>query len=533
LAIVGAFMGLILGWFGGGSIGAVLGAIVLGAGGYALGRLLAPASLPKPDDRLAKIQFLLNQELERFGATSVAELRRRQTRYLELRAVVPPARERQRAQTDWLVRHQVALDSLFLVGGTRDVDAARAAEAALRECERAINLSTTQLGDAEVVRDAALRNLGIRRDAAVRGLAVVGVTATEPEVAFASLRALRETRLQRQELLSAKAEHRHQADAIAGHAGALADAERKLVQARAIATECLARVGIASLDEESSDRLRIRREAFRAYSDALVRQSELRNSRRLVIGSDDPVEWIRRRDVLLSQVATTDECDSRGVEELGRLIEEARRLRDTAFHTRSQVRANRDSTIQGVRPPAEIEEDLSVATRERDRLERLKNALEGANSLLAEVAVNFRRGFAPRLENGVRETLTTVTGGRYQDVAIDPQDLEIKLKLAGQVDLVPFHRVSHGTRDAVALLLRTSIVDLLTNSNEPAPIFLDDPLVHIDRQRATCLLETLSHLAEQRQLFYFTQDERVIDWAENHSGCSVHPLDVITARSTP
>jgi energy-coupling factor transporter ATP-binding protein EcfA2/uncharacterized membrane protein YeaQ/YmgE (transglycosylase-associated protein family) len=530
-AVVGVLVGLIVGWLAGGPVGAVLGAIVLGAVGYVVGGRLAPASQPTPDSRLAQTQLLLNQELDRYGASSVVELRRRWNRYLVLQAAVPAARERQRVRTEWLARHQRALDNMFLVGGTRDVDAARVAETDLRDREQAIIRGTTQLGDAEVTRDAAQIALGTSRAAAERALAVVDLTATTPDLGFESLRAIGETRLERQKLLGDRAEQQHQADAGEAHVRALGETVQKLIEARAIAMESLARVGVPTLDEHSVECLRVRHEAFGAYTDALSHQSQLMNTRRFVIGSDDPAEWARRRDLLQTRVATADEDDPRGVDELNRLRNEASAARQVAADQQSQVRANRDSVLRGVRPPAEIEEELATAQQERDRLERLKNALEGANSLLNEVALSFHRGFAPQLESGMRGILSTVTGGRYLDVAIDPEDLGIKLKLVGRLELVRFDQVSHGTRDAVALLLRTSIVDLLSSSNEPVPIFLDDPLVHIDRQRATVLLDVLGSLAEHRQLFYFTQDERVIAWAQDRPTCCVHSLERITPGS--
>ena len=50
---------------------------------------------------------------------------------------------------------------------------------------------------------------------------------------------------------------------------------------------------------------------------------------------------------------------------------------------------------------------------------------------------------------------------------MSPTDLSVRLASRERGGLVPLEIVSQGTREAVALLLRVSIVDLLSNADEP------------------------------------------------------------------
>ena len=66
------------------------------------------------------------------------------------------------------------------------------------------------------------------------------------------------------------------------------------------------------------------------------------------------------------------------------------------------------------------------------------------------------------------------------------------------------------------------MVDLLSTSTESVPLFLDDPLVHVDPERCQAILTVLGELATVRQIFYFTQDPRVVEWVGG--GAMVHEL---------
>jgi uncharacterized protein YhaN len=98
------------------------------------------------------------------------------------------------------------------------------------------------------------------------------------------------------------------------------------------------------------------------------------------------------------------------------------------------------------------------------------------------------------------------------------------VKSAERGDLIGIEHLSHGTRDAVALLLRTSVVDLLSSGDEPVPLFLDDPLVHVDFERTIRLLDLIRQLASRQQVFYFTQDVRIVDWAKSCLSGAIHEL---------
>ena len=56
------------------------------------------------------------------------------------------------------------------------------------------------------------------------------------------------------------------------------------------------------------------------------------------------------------------------------------------------------------------------------------------------------------------------------------------------------------------------------------PLFLDDPLVHVDPERTQNILTVLARFATNRQLFYLTQDPRVPEWLNDDPDVRIIPL---------
>lgn len=187
----------------------------------------------------------------------------------------------------------------------------------------------------------------------------------------------------------------------------------------------------------------------------------------------------------------------------------------------------RQSTTM-LRHLAEIDETIAAVRRQIQQLERLRDALAIARIELEQTARDFQRQFAPHLEVLTGEGLNRATQSRYQDVQIDPSSLSVMLRAPETGDYVSVQRLSTGTRDMVYLMLRVSIVRLMSRSQERLPLLLDDPLVQCDYGRQIQALEFLSRLAEETQILLFTKDEATRMWFEQHFGASqMHRLHVL------
>lgn len=117
---------------------------------------------------------------------------------------------------------------------------------------------------------------------------------------------------------------------------------------------------------------------------------------------------------------------------------------------------------------AEAEEDLARVRDELHRVEELKETLELTRTFLEQAQTRVYRDIAPQLAATLRGWLPTVTGGRYTDVLVDPESLEVQVCGASRrwrkADLL-----SHGTAEQVYLLLRVALADHLTRDHDVCP----------------------------------------------------------------
>jgi DNA repair exonuclease SbcCD ATPase subunit len=179
----------------------------------------------------------------------------------------------------------------------------------------------------------------------------------------------------------------------------------------------------------------------------------------------------------------------------------------------AQVVNRREKLVRdGLAAPAEIEEDLAAATESLSRLDYRAKVLEEARSVIKASAEEHRRNFVPRLAEGVNGWLDRATNHRYARAEVSKADLSVELDSRDRGGRVPLDLVSRGTRDVVALLFRANIVDLLSTTGEPVPLFFDDPLVNVDPERSQNIVAVLGDLAQSRQIFYCTHDPRIVEW---------------------
>jgi len=164
---------------------------------------------------------------------------------------------------------------------------------------------------------------------------------------------------------------------------------------------------------------------------------------------------------------------------------------------------------------AGAEEALAAARGERARVEGLAATLDRTAAFLETAREEVHRDIAPRLSASVAPRLAAVTGGRYDEVAVDPSSLAVRVRGPGG-RWREAAALSHGTAEQVHLLLRVAIAEHLSTTGEPIPLLLDEPTAHADAARTVELLALLHGLAEERQVVVFTQEEDVRDWARRH-----------------
>jgi uncharacterized protein YhaN len=171
-----------------------------------------------------------------------------------------------------------------------------------------------------------------------------------------------------------------------------------------------------------------------------------------------------------------------------------------------------DVRTDGVCPVAEATEAVTVARQEVDRVETLRDDLTTTRRFLEAAKDRAHRNLAPQLAEAVRPWLGEVTSGRYTDVRVDPEALEVRV-MAPDGRWRDATRLSQGTAEQVYLLLRIALADILTTPGTSCPLLLDDVLVQSDPQRSLALLELLLAESERRQVILFSQEDDVSTWA--------------------
>jgi DNA repair exonuclease SbcCD ATPase subunit len=209
---------------------------------------------------------------------------------------------------------------------------------------------------------------------------------------------------------------------------------------------------------------------------------------------------------LLPYLPGVEECEAnekRITADLSAAREEHARLAERVRHA-----------FQNYRGVSEVEEDLAATQASLDRMEANRKALMHAAETLRGLARRRQEVLAPQLNRAVEQRFLRLCAGRYEEVRIDP-DFRLAVRAPGSGELRGSEVLSRGTQDQLYFALRFGILDLVSNPEESAPCFLDEPFAAYDRAR---LLETFGILdeeAQRRQLFLFTCREDLRDLAHD------------------
>ena len=151
-----------------------------------------------------------------------------------------------------------------------------------------------------------------------------------------------------------------------------------------------------------------------------------------------------------------------------------------------------------------LRQQLDAVTERIRELEKTYNALEIAQSTLAQASTELQRRFAPRISKRAQELFGRLTGGRYTRLTLG-EDLTVHAGTASESTLHSALWRSEGTIDQLYLALRLAVAQELTPD---APLVLDDALVRFDDRRLAEALDVLAEEAETKQVILFTCQDR-------------------------
>jgi uncharacterized protein YhaN len=261
------------------------------------------------------------------------------------------------------------------------------------------------------------------------------------------------------------------------------------------------------------------------------------------------------RDAMESRFGSQDELEDRLAEEKRRLDElETRRVDTTELpdgfaspesflasfreHERSLERLQTEYNDARVRqadllarlPERTAEELRADLDDARERLERTRSRA-AAIARLCDVAASVRDEqtadpFAP-YTRCVAEYLAIASRSSYAvGTSDDPlRPGEFIRDGGGEGDHRPaleYELLSQGTKDMVALAIRLALARTATDSQAPAPLVMDDPLVDMDAPRREAAARAIEHYATGRQVIVMTCHE---EHAKLFPGARVISLD--------
>jgi DNA repair exonuclease SbcCD ATPase subunit len=162
---------------------------------------------------------------------------------------------------------------------------------------------------------------------------------------------------------------------------------------------------------------------------------------------------------------------------------------------------------------AALDETLAATLADIGRLEAFQRATTLAYETVEYHKDEAHKAFARRLEEYSAGVLTTITAGRYGEIHLDPATLAIRVRVPETGMIEDLDRLSAGTRDQVALVVRFATARMFAEGLETPPLLLDDPFAFWDAARIDRCLPVLVHGAHAAQTILFTASAELADAA--------------------
>lgn len=194
----------------------------------------------------------------------------------------------------------------------------------------------------------------------------------------------------------------------------------------------------------------------------------------------------------------------------GNLIRDVQRLERKEAEVETLI-MTQESALPDI--PA-LKERLALLQERIGRIERVAGAVGLAREALEEAARETHKKFAPHLNAALQRHLPRITDGRYVNAVVD-EDLQIRVQAPETGKFVSVGVLSRGTQDQIYFIQRLEIVRLLDPTTGEAPLLLDDAFTRFDAKRLRLAFGVLAEVASERQVVLFTEDEDMIDIAED------------------
>lgn len=283
--------------------------------------------------------------------------------------------------------------------------------------------------------------------------------------------------------------------------------ERQLGEAHEMVASRLRAVGGTSLEDVEG--------RFSAYMDLLREREEVRASLRQVRGPDPKAALEGRlREIAeeLSSIRATIETVPKGVRRsppsgVDQVEQQSKQLSGAEVQELRAKRARLEGVLDELRERgdegARLEEEITSVQARSARSRQTLEILDQTARMLEEARTQSVFPARELLERRAGEYLSQATDGAYSRLALDERALRPQVWVPAAGTWKDASELSQGTSDQLYLCLRLALLDVLTADRKP-PLFLDEPLAHLDEERRRAMLHVLGAAAKDRQVVLFT-----------------------------
>jgi DNA repair exonuclease SbcCD ATPase subunit len=158
------------------------------------------------------------------------------------------------------------------------------------------------------------------------------------------------------------------------------------------------------------------------------------------------------------------------------------------------------------------EEEKKILEENRKYLQRRKEALLTAISVLQECIREYQFRYIEELESYMTGAFRKITDKRYESVILEENTLEPLVSMSSKSHIRK-ESLSIGTLEQLYFAMRLSMAYLLS-SDVTLPFLLDDSFVSYDDSRLDNIRYILSRVKQKNQIILFVHDSFYKEWAD-------------------
>lgn len=186
-----------------------------------------------------------------------------------------------------------------------------------------------------------------------------------------------------------------------------------------------------------------------------------------------------------------------------RLVEFAAQLKEKE---RELAQLKQAAEISPETPPVDRESTNPSLQAQIQSVKTRIVVLRTAINLLVDSVESFRQSHLQSLTDEAGRLFGRMTQGRYTQVRLD-DEMRPEVQI-GERRWQPADRLSRGTLDALYLALRIAL-SKVRSDNRALPLLLDDPFVHMDRDRLKSVMGLLDVAARDGQLIVLSHSDHL------------------------